>query len=199
MGEEMDMDAVRVWEEIKKNYEIIPMDSLSDDFQSPQELVDYYSSLQEKIIMWKSEDEYIEKIRREIENAKELHNKLELNNFTTEKWMGVKIGDMNIYGRFDILGEEEILDIKTGGEWESDVKQMEFYALIYYMKNYIVPKGKLIYLLNGKIKSLHFTSRSLESLLEDVVEVGNNIKNENFPPNRGDGCRFCPYRSICRF
>ncbi len=184
---------------MKSTYKMIHQDELREDFDSLEYLMDYYSSLQNSMVMWRSEKEYIEKIRKGLNNARELAENLKIEDFETERWMNAKIDHVDIYGRFDIMMDGEIIDIKTGGEWESDITQMEFYALIYYLNKYIIPRGRLIYLLSGKIKPIKFNLKSLESLLTDILNVGEKIEKREFPPNMGDHCKLCPYRVVCRF
>gem|GEM_PF-6339182 len=196
-GEIEEQDADWVWEKIKENYEIFPGRDIRREFGSIEELVEYYSSLEEKIILWREEKDYIIKLRTGMDNAKNIAQQLNMEKFSTEKWIRTEIDGVILYGRVDILGDDEIIDIKTGNEWMGDEIQMGFYSLIYYLKNYRIPRARLLYLLSGKIKSVKMDRESLESLLSDVLDAGNKIRDNYFPSIEGEHCNFCPYRSIC--
>ena len=188
-----------MWEDIKEDYELFSGRELRQDFASPDELVDYYTSLENKMIVWRDEQEYIMRLRDGMSNARILAAKMELHDFVTEEWIGAYMGEVNLYGRADILREGEIIDIKTGNEWQEDEIQMRFYGLIYYLREYRIPKMKLVYLLSGRVKNVPINLRSLESLLAEVMDAGKGIRNQSFPRSLGEHCNLCPYRMVCDY
>ena len=193
------MDAHEIWEKIKGNLIPISAKEIRNEFQDFDDMINYYSSLSDKIVLWKDEEDYVEKIKNGVENSTKIAQTLNLNDFNVEKWMNTKINDLFVYGRFDLVSENDIFELKTGEEREDYYLQLAFYALIFYLKNYIIPRGKLVYLQNGKIIDVKFNFNTLNELMEDIVEVGENIKEEHFPANKGENCRFCPYRFICDY
>ncbi|ADD09118.1 PD-(D/E)XK nuclease family protein [Candidatus Aciduliprofundum boonei] len=198
-GENESVDADKIWEKIKGESILISAKEIKDDFQDFDDMVAYYSSLSDKIILWRDEKDYVNKIKMGIENSIKIAKALNLKSFNVEKWMNAKIDDLLIYGRFDIISENDIFELKTGGEREDYYLQLAFYALIFYLKNYIIPRGRLVYLQNGKIIDVKFNFNVLNEIMEDVIKVGKGIKNEDFPANKGENCRFCPYKFICDY
>ncbi len=198
-GEVEIIDANEIWEKIKGDSIPISAKDLEDNFQDMDDMISYYSSLSDKIILWREEKDYVEKIKNGIENSMKIAKVLDLNDFNVEKWMYAKIDDFLIYGRFDIMSENDIFELKTGGEREDYYLQLAFYALIFYLKNYIIPRGKLVYLQNGKIIDVKFNFNELSEIMEDVIKVLEGIKKENFPANKSENCKFCPYRFICDY
>ncbi len=193
------IDASEIWEKIKGDLIPISAKDLENNFQDMDDMISYYSSLSDKIILWREEKDYVEKIKNGIENSIKISNSLNLDDFNIEKWMNAKIDNLMLYGRFDLISENDIFELKTGEEREDYYLQLAFYALIFYLKNYIVPRGKLIYLQNGKIIDVKFNFNELSEIMEDVIKVGERIKNEDFPANKSENCRFCPYRFICDY
>ena len=198
-GEQELIDANEIWEDIKGYSLPISARELKNEFLDLEDMIEYYSSLSNSIVLWRDEEDYVNKIKTGVENSIKIAESLNLKDFNVEKWMSVKIDDLLIYGRFDIVRENDIFELKTGEERDDYYLQLAFYALIFYLKNYIIPNGKLVYLQNGKIIDVKFNFNTLNELMEDIVEVGKNIKEEHFPANKGENCRFCPYRFICGY
>ncbi len=198
-GEENIETPEDIWNKIKENHTLLNGKELRSDFENFDSMMEYYSSLSNTLIIWKDEESYIQKLRVGMKNSRMLAKNLNIEDYEIEKWMNSKIGDIILQGRFDIVSPDEIIDLKTGRESEDYYLQLVFYALISYIKNYIIPRGKLIYLQSGKVINLKFNFNTLNDLMDDVKRVAIKIKNNIFTPRKGAQCNLCPYRFLCDY
>ncbi|MEM7726910.1 MAG: PD-(D/E)XK nuclease family protein [Cyanobacteria bacterium P01_A01_bin.45] len=132
----------------------------------------------------------------------------------------IKQGDylFNLYAAIDCIFAEEdgtlhILDFKTG-KTDFDRRQAYIYLLA---TKYLYPEDKAVAsfynLENGKQSEvITATPETLESFQirvsriakqhqKDLQRYRNSFSDFRriYPPNPGVGCRFCPFKSICKF
>ncbi len=194
MKEEMNITPEEAWKNIKRGRRIIY--NFEPDSETIEELVEEYKSLGNHIILRRNESEYVKRIEKEMENSKYMAN--EIKDFLGfEKHISEKYGEIIFHGYIDILFENLIGELKTGFENERDKEQLKFYSLLFYLKNYRIINGWVIYLLNKEIKNYEFKIGEIENLLNDAVQVAENIKSGYFEGKRGDICNYCPYRDVC--
>ena len=172
------------------------------EFSSLEEYAEYLRSMDGKLLLWSDEKKYLEKISKLIDGVYRLVGLLESDGFETEKWFSYNLNSIRLYGKLDLVRPGEIIDLKTGKRNPNDEEQMKFYSLLYYKKHNIVPRARLIYLMEpvseNNPEELKFEEKDLESLEKDVISVVNEIREGVDEAHKGDHCRYCPYRNICR-
>ena len=198
MNRKMEITPEEAWENIKGDKRIIQ--DFDVETTTPDELMEEYRALGNHIIMRRDEKFYIDRIEVEMKNSAILVDKIHAKSMDFEKKIMEKYDEnIGFLGYIDILFNEKIGEVKTGFGSDRDKEQLKFYSLLFYLKNYRIMEGSLIYLLTGEMRDSKFKVEEIEKLLEDAVNVANEINNENFPPKPGDACNYCPYKNICEF
>ncbi len=193
----MALDAEGLWKNIKKNNHLIDARSLRDDFESVNEMQHYYLSLKDSLLLWSSEEDYVKRINTMLKNSRNLIEEINAEDYKTEQWLYSRLEDFLIFGRFDMISEYEIIDLKTGKVNDSDRNQVLFYSIIFYLSKGIIPTAKLFYLQPGKIKTFRFTHSEIWDMRKDISQTANKIIKHEFEANPGEHCRFCPFRAVC--
>lgn len=123
-----------------------------------------------------------------------------------EKSFTLEIGKIKIVGRIDRIdqlpdGTYEVIDYKTGGNHEKDLKknlQLSLYALA--CRNALkIPVSKLtLYFLDGLEKvSTTRTNGEIDNCREEIMNYAEEIAQSDFSPTPGFHCSYCDYRLIC--
>jgi DNA helicase-2/ATP-dependent DNA helicase PcrA len=128
-----------------------------------------------------------------------------------EEPFNFKFGDIKITGRFDRVDEEidgavimdfKTSEIKTQKEADKRVKesrQLVLYSLAYQNIFGMLPKKVSLYFLeSGIIGSTEVEEDDLDKIKEDIAEVYEGIRRENFQATPAFmACTYCAYNQIC--
>jgi len=193
---DVEKNANEIWKEIKSGRKLIYSDELCSEFEDIRDMQSYYSSLKNTLILSNSEERYLDKIRRIMEISSKLSWKLRGKDYRKEVRMYSKVGDVQVFGIADLMGKDEILELKTG-KINGYELQIAFYSLIFYLNNYILPRAKLVSLYTGELREIKLSVKLIENLYSEINKTASRIKKGIFTPRRGDWCIYCPYRSVC--
>jgi len=128
-----------------------------------------------------------------------------------EEPFNFKFNDIKITGRFDRVDEDPegavIMDFKTSEirhqkDADKRVKassQLRLYSLAYQRIFGRLPKRVALYFLeSGIIGSREISEEDLDEIKEDIVEVAQGIRNEDFRATPAYmACAYCAYNQIC--
>lgn len=128
-----------------------------------------------------------------------------------EEPFNFKFQDIRITGRFDRVDEEAdgdvIIDFKTSEikqQKDADKRVKESSQLMLYSLAYQdifgrLPKRVSLYFLeSGIIGSREVEEDDLDRIKEDIIEVADGIRNEDFSPAPSYmSCNYCAYNQIC--
>jgi CRISPR/Cas system-associated exonuclease Cas4 (RecB family) len=196
-----EFDPEKIWREIVGDSEVFHGSKGLADFSTLEDYAKYLESVHGKLLMWKNEEHYIQKISKLLDGVYRMAESTKFDGFESEKWISFAVDSVEFRGIIDLTRPGEIIDLKTGARSERDIEQMKFYFLLYYRKHRIIPKAHLIYLMEEESEenpyTLQFEEDELEALEKDVLEVVNAIREGVNEPRSGDHCGYCPYRNIC--
>lgn len=193
---DVEEDENEIWKNIKSGRKIVYSEELCSEFEDIQDMQSYYSSLKNTIILSNSEERYLDKIRRIMDISSKLSWKLRGKAYRKEVRMYSNVRDVQIFGIADLIGKDEIVELKTG-KINGYELQIAFYSLIFYLNNYILPRAKLVSLYTGEIREIKLSVKFIENLYSEINKTSLRMKKGIFTPRRGDWCIYCPYRSVC--
>lgn len=158
---------------------------------------------------------YETKMKKEGEKIlKDFYKKYHKNNLCIldlEKYFTIKIDDNllinGVIDRVDLIGKKiEIIDYKTGKKpKEKELKknlQLSIYALAAQSPRLYHKKIEDIiltfhFLQENEKLSFKKTSEEIEETKREIKEIVKKINQENFEPNPGIWCDFCPFKINC--
>ncbi len=194
--EDVENDAERIWEEMKCNRRILHHDELVQEFEDFEDMQSYYSSLNDALILGMSEEGYIKKIERIITTIPRMASRFRGRKYRKEAYLHNEMDGVRLFGFVDLLGEDDIVELKTG-RIDGYELQLKFYSLLFYLRKYMVPRSVIVSLYTGEIQEMKFTVKSLEDLYSEIMKEVERLRRGIFTPRRGEWCRYCPYRSLC--
>ena len=110
------------------------------------------------------------------------------------------------WDRIDMDKESVVIDYKTSDVSDEksartkaqESRQLGIYALAFEKKFGLLPDKLTLHFVKFGIEgTVRPTPQWMERMLEDAVKAVQGIKQENYDPNPGYGCRTCPYEPIC--
>jgi len=119
--------------------------------------------------------------------------------YSVEETFNINLKDVLITGRFDYCrmhnDEIEIIDFKTGDESDY-TEQLSFYNYCFQYKNGIKPTKLYVYFLKtGRLVNINPIPS--DNVLQNIISVTNQIKQNIFFANKGKHCKSCAYSKIC--
>lgn len=123
-----------------------------------------------------------------------------------EKSFTLDLGKIKIAGRIDRIdqlpdGTYEVIDYKTGGNHEKDLKknlQLSLYALACRDALKIPVSQLTLYFLDGLERvSTTRTNEEIDSCREEIIKYAEEMAQSDFSPTPGFHCSYCDYRLIC--
>ena len=126
-----------------------------------------------------------------------------------EKSFKITIGDIPFYGSIDRVevtpeGEYEIIDFKTGSDYENKKSiredfQMNIYALgVEKMYGKLPKKASLFYIKKEKVIQYEIDAKQVELVKSIIEEKVQQILKEEFEPTPSyKTCNWCDYQPIC--
>jgi RecB family exonuclease len=164
------------------------------------------------------EDEYQEQAYKQagLEQLRAFVEKQESNEtlpLAMESSFSLDLGEVWLEGRIDQInplaphppeGDRtvELIDYKTGkprSQKDADTSlQLSVYALAAQEQMKLRPQRLTFYCLtnNQKVHTVR-TEQDLKAVKEEILEVADRIRQNNFPAAPGFVCKFCDYRPIC--
>lgn len=145
---------------------------------------------------------YFEEIFSEEENPIRLEESFSMH-FGDTVFAG-KIDRIDLVDVKDGVQEVCIVDYKTGKEKSAaDIKkdfQLPLYALVAEQKLGLrVVGAKYVFIETGNVIEVDVSQKRRELAKEELIEALESIKEGNFAPTPGFGCRYCDFNSICEY
>lgn len=114
-------------------------------------------------------------------------------NLIWEHPISFRVGNLNLNGRIDIVGDDFILDIKTDREVNPSHHQFQLWA---YQQATRKTKALLAYLRHNQV--YQYEDHYLNNLTEHAEVLVSQISKGNYSPTPGpESCGICPYTEIC--
>jgi hypothetical protein len=116
----------------------------------------------------------------------------------------VEVDDPRLTGRIDQVRDKCLIDTKTGEEEEVHVAQIQFYALLWWLKYEVVPRGlRLLYANRAKpveveVPSAAELTQRAEEMRAELRGIAETMRTALAPAKPDhERCRFCPVRQLC--
>jgi ATP-dependent helicase/nuclease subunit A len=116
-----------------------------------------------------------------------------LGSFEREVQVQLKIGELTLVGRADLVGDNYVLDFKTDSEMHPDGHMLQLWA---YGTALNKPRAVIAYLRHGQVHE--YSAAELKQAAMKASEVASGIEGGEFPARPSeDGCIRCLYRELC--
>jgi ATP-dependent helicase/nuclease subunit A len=116
-----------------------------------------------------------------------------LGTFAQEVSAQMPLGDLNLSGKADLVGEDYVLDFKTDTEVAPERHSLQLWA---YAKALAKPRAVIAYLRHGLRHE--YTAAEMESAAAKANEIADAITAGSYPPKPSDqACRRCLYGELC--
>ncbi len=186
-----------IWDEIKQGKTLLDAREMPEEFEDLKEMMDYYRSLSHTLVLSFPEEWYVGKIERILNVIHKVSPEFQNGNYQKEVVLADRCCGVELFGIVDMLGDHEIVEIKTGRLSENYNMQIKFYSLLFYLKRYVAPRATLLSLYDGESKNFKFSVKELEKLRMDAINATKRMKGGIFTPRIGEHCKYCPYHFFC--